>query len=93
MNNWHNEFMAEYRRQELWEEAEQIRLEKLALASHGSCPTLFERTMFTFASWMVSKGKQLRKRYTRSTLHSGSVGEATAVNCGDRPRIASQING
>ena len=82
MNNWHNEFMAEYRRQELLEETEQIRLEKLALASHGSCPTLFERIMFTFASWMISKGKQLRKRH-----------EATAVNCGDRPRIASQING
>lgn len=89
MNNWHNEFMAEYRRQELLEEAEQIRLEKLALESRGSCPTLFERIMFTFASWMISKGKQLRKRYTRSS----PVDEAAAVNCGNRPRVASQMNG
>lgn len=88
MNNWHNEFMAEYRRQELLEEAKQIRLEKLALESRGSSPTLFERIMFTFASWMISKGKQLRKRYTRSN----PVDEATAVNCGNAPRVASQIN-
>jgi hypothetical protein len=93
MNNWHNEFMAEYRRQELWEEAEQIRLEKIARESRVQCPNRFERIMFTFASWMISKGKQLRKRYTRSTPHSGSVGEATTVNCGDHPQIASQING
>ena len=82
MNNWHNEFMAEYRRQELLEEAEQIRLEKLALESGGRCPTRFERTMLILANWMISRGKQLRKRY-----------EATAVHCGNPPQVASQFNG
>ena len=93
MNNWQNEYMAEYHRQQLLKEAEQMRLEKLTLEASVRCPTRFERTMLILANWMISKGKQLRKRYTRSTPHSGSVGEATAVNCGDRPRIASQING
>jgi hypothetical protein len=57
MNHWQNEFMAEYHRQELLAEAEQIRLEKLALESRKSCPTLFERTIFAFANWMISTGK------------------------------------
>jgi hypothetical protein len=82
MNNWHNDFMAEYRRQELLQEAERIHLEKLARQAHVRCPTRLERTMLTFANWMISKGKQLRKRY-----------EATTVNCGNPPRVASQING
>lgn len=74
MNNWQNEYMAEYHRQHLLKEVEQIRLEKLALESRVRCPTLFEQTMFTFANWVISKGKQLRKRY-----------EATTVNCGNPP--------
>lgn len=82
MNNWQNEYLAEYHRQNILKEAEHIRLEKLALEARGSCPTLFERIVFRFANWMISRGKQLRKRY-----------EATTVNCGNSPRVASQING
>lgn len=78
MNNWHNEFMAEYRRLELLQEAEQIRLERLARRSGVYGPPLFERTMFRFANWMISTGKQLRNRYTRSS----PVDEVPAVNCG-----------
>lgn len=63
MNNWHNEFMAEYHRREILEEVEKIRLEKLALQSRVYRPRLFERTMFSFANWMIFTGKQLRKRY------------------------------
>ncbi len=63
MNNWHNEFMAEYHRQDILEEAEQIRLEKLVIQSRVYRPGLFERSMFNFANWMISTGKQLRKRY------------------------------
>lgn len=74
MNHWQDELMAEYRRQELLQEAEQIRLEKLALQSGENCPNLFERTMFNFANWMISRGKRLRKRY-----------EAPAVNCSNSP--------
>jgi hypothetical protein len=83
MNNWQYEYMAEYHRQDILKEVEHIRLERLAIEASRSrsCPTLFERSLFTFANWMISRGRQLRKRY-----------EATAVNCGNPPRVASQIN-
>ncbi len=73
MNNWQNEFMAEYRRQELLREAEQIRLERLALQSHPRRPGLFRRTMFNVGNWMISAGRRLRKRY-----------EIPAAPCGRR---------
>lgn len=63
MNNWHNEFMAEYHRQGILEEVEQIRLEQIALKSRVYHPRFFERSMYRFATWMISTGKQLRKRY------------------------------
>ena len=68
MNNWHDEYMAEYHRQEIIREVEQIRLEKLAAGSRLYRPGLFERTMFNFANWMISTGKQLRKRYEIPTM-------------------------
>ena len=77
MNNWHNEFMAEYHRQDMLEEAEQIRLEQIALKSRMYHPRFFERSMYRFANWMISTGKQLRKRYTRSS----PVGEVPCVDC------------
>jgi len=72
MNHWQNEFMAEYRRQEILDEAEQIRLEKAGIQIQRGVyqPRFFERTMFNFANWMIATGKQLRKRY-----------EIPAVNC------------
>ena len=70
MNSWHNESMHEYHRQRIVEEIEQLRLERLALKSRVYHPRFFERTMFRFANWMISTGKQLRKRY-----------EVPAVNC------------
>jgi hypothetical protein len=63
MNNWHNEFMAEFHRQGILEEVEQIRLEQFALKPRVYRPRFYERTMFRFANWMISTGKQLRKRY------------------------------
>jgi hypothetical protein len=74
MNNWHNEFMAEYHRQGILEEAEQIRLERVALKSRVYRPRLYARTMFNFANWMISTGKQLRKRY-----------EVPAIDCSKKP--------
>lgn len=70
MNNWQNEFMHEYHRQRIVEEFEQLRLERLALKSQVYRPRFFERTMYKFANWMISTGKQLRKRY-----------EVPVVNC------------
>ena len=63
MNHWHNEFMAEYHRQDIMKEAEHIRLEKIAIKSRVYHPRFFARTMYGFANWMISTGKQLRKRY------------------------------
>ncbi|HSL46602.1 MAG TPA: hypothetical protein VK897_24420 [Anaerolineales bacterium] len=63
MNNWHNEFMAEYHRQDILKEAEHIRLEKIALNSRVYRPGFFARTMFNFGNWMIATGKQLRERY------------------------------
>ena len=63
MNNWHDTYMAEYHRQDILQEAEHIRLEKIAIQSRVYRPRLFERTMFNFANWMIFTGKQLRKRY------------------------------
>ena len=63
MNNWQHDFMPELYRQRVLEEVEQIRLEKLALKSRIDRPRPFARTMFKFATWMISTGKQLRKRY------------------------------
>jgi hypothetical protein len=68
MNNWQNEFMAEYRRQQILEEAEQIRLERTALRFRVHRSRVFHRTMFNFANWMISTGKQLRKRYEVPTV-------------------------
>ncbi|RPI91452.1 MAG: hypothetical protein EHM40_15670 [Chloroflexi bacterium] len=85
MNNWQDEFMAEYHRQQIVEEIKQIRLEETALKSYGNRPRLFERTMFNFANWMISTGKHLRKRYTRSTPQSGSVDEIPAANSNQPP--------
>jgi hypothetical protein len=68
MNNWQNEYMPEYHRQRITKEIEQIRLERLALTASGHCPNLFERTMITFANWLMSIGKQFRKRYEAPTL-------------------------
>lgn len=63
MNNWNNEFMAEYHRQVLVREAEQIRREKMGHSSRVDHSGLFSRAMFNFGNWMIIKGKQLRKRY------------------------------
>jgi hypothetical protein len=68
MNHWHDEFMAEYHRQEILNEVEHIRLEKIAVRSRIYRPGLFERSMFNFANWMISTGKQLRKRYEIPTV-------------------------
>ena len=63
MNNWNNEFMAEFHRQQILSDAEQIRLETIAVKSRVYRPGILERIMFHFANWMIETGKELRKRY------------------------------
>ena len=74
MNLWHNDYVAELHRQDILNEAEQIQLEKLVHSSRVYRSGLFTRTMFNFANWMISTGKQLRKRY-----------EIPSVNCNKTP--------
>lgn len=74
MISWKDVYMADLHRQQLLEEAEQVRLEKLGLESQAGCPNLFERALIKFANWMIARGKQLRKRY-----------ELPAVNCKNSP--------
>lgn len=63
MNYFDYENTAEYNRQNVHAALKQIRLEKIALQSRVYRPGRFERMMFNFANWMISTGKQLRKRY------------------------------
>ena len=70
MDIWNIEKTAEYNRQQILDEVKQIHLVRIAMQSRVYRPGLFERTMFRFANWMISTGKQLRKRY-----------EIPAVNC------------
>ena len=62
MSSWTNEFMAEYHHRRILKEVEQIRLEKFALMSRSYRPRVFRRVMFNFGNWMISIGRQLRKR-------------------------------
>ena len=75
MNYFQDEQTAEYNRQRIHTELKQIRLEQLALQSRAYKPGQFERMMFNFANWMISTGKQLRKRY-----------EVPVVNCNPSPK-------
>jgi len=63
MNQYQDEFTAEYNRQRIRSEIKQIRLEQLALKSRPYRPGRFTRLMFNFANWMIATGKQLRARY------------------------------
>ena len=70
MNYFDYETTAEYNRHQIHTELNQIRLENFALKSRVYKPGKFERLMFNFANWMITTGKQLRKRY-----------EIPATNC------------
>ncbi|MFT3893754.1 MAG: hypothetical protein QM730_19160 [Anaerolineales bacterium] len=63
MNRYQDEINAEYHRNQIVKEIEQIKLEKLAYQSRVYQPTVFTRSMFNLANWMISTGKQLRRRY------------------------------
>jgi hypothetical protein len=63
MNYFQDEHTAEYNRQQIAEAFHQIRLEQFALKSRVYQPGRFGRLMFSFANWMISTGKRLRKRY------------------------------
>jgi len=69
MNHWHNDFMAEYHRQDLVKESEKIHLENIALESRVYRTGLFAKTMHSLASWMILTGKKLHARFEIPTVH------------------------
>jgi len=70
MNHWHTEKMAEFHRQDIINDIEQIRLVNLATQSRVYRPGLFTRTMHNFAVWMITTGKELHNRYELPIAHS-----------------------
>lgn len=74
MNTWNYEKTAEYNREQILAEVKLIHIERMTLQSRVYRPGLFARTMFNFANWMITTGKQLRKRY-----------EVPTVNCSKSP--------
>lgn len=70
MNHWHNDYMAEYHRQDLIDDSERVRLASLAKQSRVHAPGLFTRTMHNLAAWMISTGKELHERYELPNAHS-----------------------
>ena len=70
MNNWHDEYMAEYRRQDLIKESEQIRIEGIALELKEYQPGMIARIMHSFADWMIQTGKKLHSRYELPMVHT-----------------------
>ena len=72
MNQYQDEYNAEYNRQRIHKEFKQIRLEQLAIQSRVYKPGRFTRMMFNFANWMISTGKQLRKRYEIPAVNSNN---------------------
>jgi hypothetical protein len=73
MNHWHDEYNAEYQRQLIVAEMEQIRLENAAFRGRVYRPRFFARTMYNFANWMISTGKTLRKHYEIPAVHCSNT--------------------
>jgi len=69
MNYYQDELTAQYNRQRVREEFELIRIEQHLARSRAHRTSLFTRTMHSFASWMISTGKELHRRYEISAPH------------------------
>jgi len=70
MNHWQNEKMAEFHREDLLHDVEQISLANLATQSRTYRPGLFTRVMHNIAGWMISTGRELHERYEIPSAHS-----------------------
>ena len=75
MNYFDYENTAEYNREKIRTDMQTIRLQQATRTSSVYRPGRFEHLMFNFANWMISTGKQLRKRY-----------EIPTTNCNPAPK-------
>jgi len=69
MNYHQDELTAQYNRQRIREDFNQIRLEQFTTRSRVYRPGLFTRTMHSFSIWMISTGKALHNRYEVPSMH------------------------
>jgi len=68
MNNWHNEYMAEYHRQELIDDSRQKHIEGPERRVHTHRPNLVTQIKFNLANWMIGKGEDLRGQHEARTF-------------------------
>jgi len=69
MNFYQDELTAQYNRQRVKEEFDQIHLERFTPNSRMYRPSFFTRVMHGVASWMISTGKELHDRYEIPAAH------------------------
>ena len=70
MNYYQDELTAQYNRQRIREDFDQIHLEKHAAKVRVRRASLFTQAMHSFSTWMISAGKELHERYELPTAHS-----------------------
>ncbi|HSM71006.1 MAG TPA: hypothetical protein VK851_05645 [Anaerolineales bacterium] len=70
MNYYQDELTAQYNRQRIQEDFDQIRLEQRSAKARVHRPGLFTRTMHSFSTWMISAGRELHERYELPIEHS-----------------------
>ena len=70
MNYYQDELTAQYNRQRIQEDFDQIRLEQNILKARVRRPGIFKRIMHSLSTWMISAGRELHERYELPTAHS-----------------------
>ncbi len=63
MNHFQLERLAEYHRQELIEDMQQIRLEKLAREANQPRANLLRLGLMHLADWLIAAGRQLHQEF------------------------------
>jgi hypothetical protein len=70
MNHHQDELTAQYNRQRIREDFDQIRLEQHAARARVRRQGLFTQTMHSLSTWMISAGRKLHERYELPAPHS-----------------------
>jgi hypothetical protein len=70
MNHHQDKLTAQYNRQRIREDFDQIRLEQHAAKTRLHRASLFTQAMHSFSIWMISAGKKLHRRYELPAPHS-----------------------
>ena len=68
MNNWQYEQYQRINEDDHQRMIEEARIVRLIRTSRGDQPGIFEQMMFKLASWMISSGRRLQRRYDISSV-------------------------